>query len=67
MSVSGGGAPGRRPRQVPVARGGGAARRFPRRSYHPSQKGSPRKAAECLAASPVARAAAGAAGRAVPV
>lgn len=46
-------------------RGGGAARRSLRRSYHPSQDGRPRKAVEYLAAQ-VARTAAGAAGHAVP-
>lgn len=34
------------------------------RSYHPSQEGSLRRAVECLAASPAARTAAGAVGRA---
>lgn len=36
-----------------------------RRSYHPSQEGSLRTAVEYLAASPAARTAAGAVGRAV--
>lgn len=44
-------------------RGTAIPRSFPR-SYHPSQEGSLRRAVECLAASPAARAAAGAVGRA---
>ncbi|MGK5628655.1 metal-dependent hydrolase [Streptomyces sp. URMC 123] len=43
---------------------GAAIPRYLRRSYHPSQEGSLRKAVAYLAASPAARAAAGAAGRA---
>ncbi|MCX4526789.1 MULTISPECIES: metal-dependent hydrolase [unclassified Streptomyces] len=43
---------------------GTAIPRYFRRSYHPSQEGSLRKAVEYLAASPAARAAAGAVGRA---
>ncbi|MEU3370706.1 metal-dependent hydrolase [Streptomyces sp. NPDC006711] len=43
---------------------GSAIPRYVRRSYHPSQEGSLRKAVEYLAASPAARAAAGAVGRA---
>ncbi|MGY0025288.1 metal-dependent hydrolase [Streptomyces sp. YJ-C3] len=42
---------------------GAAVPRYLRRSYHPSQEGSLRKAVEYLAASPAARAAAGAIGR----
>ncbi|MER5947525.1 metal-dependent hydrolase [Streptomyces sp. NPDC001904] len=42
---------------------GAAIPRYLRRSYHPSQEGSLRKAVEYLAASPAARAAAGAIGR----
>lgn len=43
---------------------GTAIPRYFRRSYHPSQEGSLRRAVEHLAASPAARAAAGAVGRA---
>ncbi|MFD8978375.1 metal-dependent hydrolase [Streptomyces sp. NPDC059564] len=43
---------------------GAAIPRYLRRSYHPSQEGSLRRAVEYLAASPAARAAAGAVGRA---
>ncbi|MFD9334603.1 metal-dependent hydrolase [Streptomyces sp. NPDC060028] len=43
---------------------GTAIPRYLRRSYHPSQEGSLRRAVEYLAASPAARAAAGAVGRA---
>ncbi|WP_406138202.1 metal-dependent hydrolase [Streptomyces sp. NBC_01089] len=43
---------------------GAAIPRYFRRSYHPSQEGSLRRAVEYLAASPAARAAAGAIGRA---
>ncbi|MEV0090575.1 metal-dependent hydrolase [Streptomyces sp. NPDC050738] len=43
---------------------GAAIPRYFRRSYHPSQEGSLRKAVEYLAASPAARSAAGAIGRA---
>ncbi|MEU9372327.1 metal-dependent hydrolase [Streptomyces sp. NPDC048255] len=43
---------------------GTAIPRYFRRSYHPSQEGSLRRAVEYLAASPAARAAAGAVGRA---
>lgn len=43
---------------------GTAVSGYLRRSYHPSQEGSLRTAVEHLAASPAARAAAGAAGRA---
>jgi predicted metal-dependent hydrolase len=43
---------------------GAAIPRYFRRSYHPSQEGSLRKAVDYLATSPAARAAAGAAGRA---
>ncbi|WP_406155319.1 metal-dependent hydrolase [Streptomyces sp. NBC_01023] len=43
---------------------GSAIPRYFRRSYHPSQEGSLRRAVEYLAASPAARAAAGAIGRA---
>ncbi|MBT2509756.1 metal-dependent hydrolase [Streptomyces sp. ISL-98] len=43
---------------------GSAIPRYFRRSYHPSQEGSLRKAVEYLATSPAARAAAGAVGRA---
>lgn len=43
---------------------GMAIPRYFRRSYHPSQEGSLRRAVEHLAASPAARAAAGAVGRA---
>ncbi|MFC7306010.1 metal-dependent hydrolase [Streptomyces monticola] len=43
---------------------GAAVPRYLRRSYHPSQEGSLRKAVEYLATSPAARAAAGAIGRA---
>ncbi|MFF2997470.1 metal-dependent hydrolase [Streptomyces sp. NPDC057950] len=43
---------------------GAAVPRYLRRSYHPSQEGSLRRAAEYLAQSPAARAAAGAIGRA---
>ncbi|MEV6650067.1 metal-dependent hydrolase [Streptomyces sp. NPDC051219] len=43
---------------------GSAIPRYFRRSYHPSQEGSLRKAVEYLAVSPAARAAAGAIGRA---
>jgi len=43
---------------------GAAIPRYLRRSYHPSQEGSLRKAVEYLARSPAARAAAGAVGRA---
>lgn len=43
---------------------GAAVPRHFRRSYHPSQEGSLRKAVEYLASSPAARAAAGAVGRA---
>lgn len=43
---------------------GTAIPRSIRRSYHPSQEGSLRRAVEYLAASPAARAAAGAVGRA---
>ncbi|OEJ32852.1 hypothetical protein BGK67_17310 [Streptomyces subrutilus] len=43
---------------------GMAIPRYFRRSYHPSQEGSLRRAVEYLAASPAARAAAGAVGRA---
>lgn len=43
---------------------GTAIPRYFRQSYHPSQEGSLRKAVEYLAASPAARAAAGAVGRA---
>lgn len=42
---------------------GAAVPRCLRRSYHPSQEGSLRKAVGYLAASPAARAAAGATGR----
>ncbi|WP_338698307.1 metal-dependent hydrolase [Streptomyces sp. Q6] len=42
---------------------GAAVPRYLRRSYHPSQEGSLRKAVEYLAVSPAARAAAGAIGR----
>ncbi len=48
------------PRREP----GTAISGFCRRSYHPSQEGSLRRAVEYLAASPAARAAAGAGGRA---
>lgn len=43
---------------------GTAIPRYFRRSYHPSQEDSLRRAVECLAAPPAARAAAGAVGRA---
>ncbi|MEV0260457.1 metal-dependent hydrolase [Streptomyces sp. NPDC050617] len=43
---------------------GSAVPRYFRRSYHPSQEGSLRRAVEYLASSPAARAAAGAVGRA---
>ncbi|WP_137994510.1 metal-dependent hydrolase [Streptomyces vilmorinianum] len=43
---------------------GAAVPRYFRRSYHPSQEGSLRRAVEYLASSPAARAAAGAVGRA---
>lgn len=43
---------------------GAAIPRYLRRSYHPSQEGSLRKAVDYLATSPAARAAAGAVGRA---
>ncbi|AZQ72575.1 MULTISPECIES: metal-dependent hydrolase [Streptomyces] len=43
---------------------GSAVPRYARRSYHPSQEGSLRKALDYLATSPAARAAAGAVGRA---
>ncbi len=43
---------------------GAAVPRYLRRSYHPSQEGSLRRAVEYLAQSPAARAAAGAIGRA---
>ncbi|MGW6308406.1 metal-dependent hydrolase [Streptomyces niveus] len=43
---------------------GSAVPRYFRRSYHPSQEGSLRRAVDYLAASPAARAAAGAVGRA---
>ncbi|TQK53132.1 hypothetical protein FBY35_3607 [Streptomyces sp. SLBN-118] len=43
---------------------GAAVPRYLRRSYHPSQEGSLRKAVDYLATSPAARAAAGAVGRA---
>ncbi|WP_030064519.1 metal-dependent hydrolase [Streptomyces natalensis] len=43
---------------------GSAVPRYLRRSYHPSQEGSPRTAVAYLASSPAARAAAGAVGRA---
>ncbi|MFP3989304.1 metal-dependent hydrolase [Streptomyces sp. E11-3] len=43
---------------------GAAVPRYLRRSYHPSQEGSLRRAVEYLATSPAARAAAGAVGRA---
>ncbi|GAA3094486.1 hypothetical protein GCM10010336_28310 [Streptomyces goshikiensis] len=48
-----------------VSEPGTAIPRSSRRSYHPSQEGSPRKAVEYLAAARAARAAAGAVGRAV--
>ncbi|OKK18211.1 hypothetical protein AMK16_17840 [Streptomyces sp. CB00455] len=59
-------------KSVPVAMGllsawsesGTAIPRYLRRSYHPSQEGSPRRAVEYPAASPAARTAAGAASRA---
>ncbi|MEU1532224.1 hypothetical protein [Streptomyces fagopyri] len=43
---------------------GAAVPRSPRRSYHPSQEGSPRRAVECPERSPAARTAAGVLGRA---
>lgn len=45
---------------------GAAIPRYFRRSYHPSQEGSLRRAVDYLATSPAARAAAGAVGRAAP-
>lgn len=76
--MSGPAEPARRPRHSPrehnraVAKGllptwrelGMAIPRYLRRSYHPSQEGSLRRAVEYLAASPAARSAAGAVGRA---